>query len=112
MTDQGGAWYRDPVAIGLVGTGVIATGVGAGLLISASSLDSDYKHAATVGQARPLADKARSRGNLGLITTAAGGALVAGGIVWIVLHRDPAEQPPVTGWLAPGGGGLAVTGAF
>jgi hypothetical protein len=33
-------------------------------------------------------------------------------VVWIVMHRGSGEQRTVTGWLAPGGGGLAVTGAF
>jgi hypothetical protein len=38
--------------------------------------------------------------------------LVGGGVVWILLHRDSGEQRTVTGWLAPGGGSLAITGPF
>ena len=105
-------WYTDPVALGLLGAGLAATGAGTGFLISAKSLDGDAKKAATYDDTRELSDKARSRGNVGLIATGLGGALIAGGVVWIVMHRDTAEQHAVTGWLAPGGGGLAVAGAF
>jgi tetratricopeptide (TPR) repeat protein len=109
------AWYRDPIALGLVGTGVIATGAGAGLLISARSLDQgigDKSKTPTYEDAQKHVDQAKSRGNLGLITAGVGGALVIGGVVWIVTHRGGTEQHMVTGWLAPGGGGLAVAGGF
>lgn len=106
------AWYKDPVAIALVGTGAVATGVGAGLLISARSLDHQAKDAKNYFDVQDLSDRARSRGTLGLITTSVGGALVVGGVVWIVTHRGATEQHALTGWLAPGGGGLAVAGAF
>ena len=109
------AWYKDPITLTLLGTGVVASGIGAGLLVSAGSLDSDSK-AAFKGNhyddAQRLADQAHSRGNIGLITVSAGGALVIGGVVWIALHRGSPEQRVVTGWLAPGGGGLAVAGGF
>jgi hypothetical protein len=106
------AWYHDPVALGLVGTGLVAGGVGAGLLISARSLNNDSRDATTIDEARRLGDQAKSRGNLGLVTAGAGGALLIGGIVWIVLNRPSAEQRTIAGWLAPGGGGVSVTGAF
>jgi tetratricopeptide (TPR) repeat protein len=109
------AWYKDPVALALLGGGVVASGIGAGLLVSARSLDSDSKTAFQgnhYDDAQRLADQAKSRGNIGLITVSAGGALVIGGVVWIALHRGSSEQRTVTGWLAPGGGGLAVAGGF
>lgn len=106
-------WYKDPIALGLLGGGAIATGVGASLLVSAHSLDVDSKNAKSYADALSLGDQAKSRGNLGLITTGVGGALVITGVVWIVMHRDSGEQHVVTGWLAPdGGGGFAVAGAF
>jgi len=100
--------------------GVAGAGAGTVLLISAGSLDSDSKAAfkdLRYDDSQRLADQAKSRGTLGYVTLGVGGALIAGGVVWIALrHRDaePAQgtAPAVTGWLAPGGGGLAVLGAF
>ncbi len=109
---RGRAWYRDPVALTLLGTGLVAGGVGAGLLVSARSLNSDSRDANTIDEARRLGDQARSRGNLGLITAGAGGALLIGGIVWIVLSPHADEQPTVTSWVVPGGGGISVRGGF
>ena len=109
------SWYADPITLTLLGTGVVAAGVGTGLLVSARSLDNDSRAAFLANHyddAQHLADRAKSRGTIGLVTTAAGGALVVGGIVWIALHRGGNEQRSVTGWLAPAGGGLAVTGWF
>lgn len=106
------AWYKDPIALGLLGTGVAATGVGAALLLSARSLDRDADEADDYPQAVSLSDKAKSRGTVGMITAGAGGALIVGGIVWIVTHRNTTERSTITGWVAPTGGGLAVTGGF
>jgi tetratricopeptide (TPR) repeat protein len=108
----GRSWYKDPIALGLLGGGLIATGAGAGLLVSAMSLDSDSKRATSYEDAEDLSARARSRGNLALITGGVGGALLVGGLVWIVLRDDGSERSSVTGWLAPGGGGIAVGGAF
>jgi tetratricopeptide (TPR) repeat protein len=106
------AWYKDPIALTLVGSGVVATGVGVGFLVSASSAHGDFMSAKTYDDAQQSLDTARSRQTIGFISAGAGVALVAGGVVWIVLHRDSTEQHAVTGWLAPGGGGLAVAGGF
>lgn len=106
-------WYKDPVALGLGGGGLVAIGVGTGLLISAKSLDSDSKaEKMDYQRALDLRDKARSRGNLGGATAAVGAAALIGAGVWVVMHRRSAESSTVTGWLAPDGGGLAVSGVF
>jgi tetratricopeptide (TPR) repeat protein len=105
-------WYKDPVAIGLGGVGIVATGVGVGLLISAKSLDSDSKAAMDdYGRALDLRNKARLRGNIGGVTAAVGVGALVGAAVWVVVHRKAGERT-VTGWLAPDGGGLAVAGGF
>lgn len=105
-------WYRDPVAIGLGGVGVVATGVGVGLLISAKSLDSDSKAATDdYGRALDLRNKARLRGNIGGVMAAVGVGALVGAAVWVVVHRKAGERT-VTGWLAPDGGGVAVAGGF
>lgn len=115
MTDTqsgGRAWYKDPIALGLVGTGTVATGVGIGFWLSGKSAHGQIDGASDYGKAQQLDDQAQSRRKIGLITTGVGGALVIGGVVWIVTHRHATEQHAITGWLAPGSGGLAVTGAF
>jgi tetratricopeptide (TPR) repeat protein len=106
------AWYRDPVAVGLLGAGVAATAVGIGFLVSAQSADQDARSAGTYQGVLDAGDRASQRGTLGSITTGVGIALVGGGVVWIVLHRSAGEQRTVTGWLVPGGGGLMAQGRF
>ena len=104
------AWFKDPVALGLIGTGVLATGVGAGLVVSASSLANATPK--NWDEAVDNSKTATSRGYIGQASMAVGGALVIGGVVWIVAHRGGTERAAVTGWVAPGGGGLAVGGPF
>jgi tetratricopeptide (TPR) repeat protein len=106
------AWYRDPIALALLGTGVAAVGVGTGFWLSAQSADHDAKTATTYQQVRNAGDRASQRGTRAAIAGGVGIALVGGGVAWIVLHRDASEQRTVTGWLVPGGGGLAVHGRF
>jgi tetratricopeptide (TPR) repeat protein len=105
-------WYRDPITLTLVGSGALAVSVGVGFLASARSADSAFKSAGDYSAAQSLSDKAKSRQKIGLITSGVGGALLVGGVVWIFTHRDPTEQHAVAGWVAPDGGGLAVTGMF
>lgn len=106
------SWYKDPISLGLVGAGVVGLGVGAGFLIWARSLNNNIKNANDYPAAKRFSDRSKSHGKIGLIAGGAGGVLVVGGVVWIVLHRGGSEQPPVTGWLGPSGGGLAFNGAF
>jgi len=106
-------WYKDPIALGLGGGGVVLLGVGTGLLISAKSLDSDSKaERDDYHRALDLRDQARSRGNIGGATAAVGALALIGAGVWVATHRKSAESSTVTGWLVPGSGGLAVAGAF
>lgn len=128
------SWYRDPIALGLAGSGILVTAVGGGLLYTAWSLDQDSKAAFESNQydmAQSLADRAKSRDTLAVVTMGVGGVLVVGGAVWIATHRGkehasghaapgsargPVDSSPgwrtVTGWVAPGSAGLAVFGAF
>jgi hypothetical protein len=96
----------------LLGTGVVATGVGIGFLLSAQSADRDAKSAKTYQGVLDAGDRASRRGTVGSITLAVGIALMGGGVASIVLHRDSGEQRTVTGWLLPGGGGLVVHARF
>ncbi|NVB82042.1 MAG: hypothetical protein HOV81_26915, partial [Kofleriaceae bacterium] len=47
----------------------------------------------------------------GVVGLAAGGTFVAIGALWYAT-REPSSSPAVTGWLAPTGGGIAVSGGF
>jgi tetratricopeptide (TPR) repeat protein len=105
-------WYRDPITLALLGAGVVGTGIGAGFLISARTEHLAVADAANLDEARQHSDNARSRRNLGFITGGLGVALLGGGATWLMLHRGSGERRTVTGWLAPGGGGLAIGGAF
>lgn len=106
------AWYRDPIALALLGSGVAAIGVGTGFLFSARSADHDARTATTYQQVLDAGNRASQRGTFGLVTNGIGIAWVVGGVAWIFQHRDSGEQRTVTGWLEPGGGGLAITGPF
>lgn len=105
-------WYRDPIALGLLGTGAVAIGVGTGFLVSARSADHDAKSAKTYQGVLDARDRASRRGTVGSIATAVGIAAVGGGVAWIVLRRDSGEQRAVTAWLLPDSGGLVVHGRF
>jgi tetratricopeptide (TPR) repeat protein len=107
------AWWKDPVGGALVGVGVVGLGVGGYLLISARSLDADKDNATSYGEFKRLEDKASSRGTLGVIAAAGGGALLVAGIVWYATRGGGDERPTqVTGWITSDGGGVAAAGRF
>jgi hypothetical protein len=105
------AWWRDPIGDGLVGAGVVGVVVGGIELSAASSADSHKAKATTYADFKKYSDDATSKGRIGVIAAGTGGALIVGGIVWYVTHRDR-QEPAVTGWLGPTGGGLALGGSF
>jgi hypothetical protein len=105
-------WYREPITLTLLGVGVATTAVGVGFMISAHSEHVAVSGAGTLNDARQHSDNAKSRLQVGLVTGSIGIAVVGGGVAWMLLHRNSRERRTVTGWLAPGGGGLAFTGPF
>ena len=110
--DEGGrAWWKSPVGDGLVIVGVAGLVVGGIELSSAASADSDKANATSYVDFKRFESKADSDGKLGVIAAGAGGACIALGIIWYATHRDHHEHQ-VTGWLAPSGGGVALTGGF
>src|SRR5262249_28907305 len=110
--DGGHAWWKDPIGDSLVILGLAGGGVGAALLVSASSANSSVKNATSFGDAQALQDRAHWQGQYGVIAASAGGALLVTGIIWYATHTHHAEQPVVTGWIAPSGGGIAISGGF
>jgi hypothetical protein len=106
-------FYKDPVALGLGGAGVVAAGVGVGFLVAARSASNAAKTAPTYQEVLDDNRKVDQRNNLGGGGLIAGGVLIAGSVGWVLWKRhDAGEQRTVTGWLTPGGGGLVIAGPF
>lgn len=108
---EGRTWWKDPVGGALVGAGAIGIGLGIVFLVQASAADSDKANAMSYDEYESLANRAESRGRLGVISLVAGGALAAGGVVWYVTRKPNAEKT-VTTLVVPGGGGIALSGRF
>ncbi len=106
------AWWKNPVGGALVGLGVVAAGVGTVFLVQGSSADSDKANATSYNEYQALDDKAESRGRMGVIGLAVGGALITGGVIWYATHGSKKPNNTLSGWLAPSGGGLVVSGGF
>lgn len=109
--DDARAWWKDPVGGALVGAGVVGVGLGTVFLVQGRNADADKDRATTYPEYVRLSDRAESRGRLGVIGLAAGGALVAGGIIWY-LTRKPAAERTLTTLVLPSGGGVALSGRF
>jgi tetratricopeptide (TPR) repeat protein len=104
-------FYKDPVALGLGGAGVVAAGIGIGFLVAAHSASNDAKTASTYQQVQDDNHKVDQRNNLGGGGLIVGAALVAAGAGWVLWGpHGSGEKRTVTGWLAPGGGGLVIAG--
>jgi tetratricopeptide (TPR) repeat protein len=111
ITNEGRAWWKDPVGGALVGAGAISIGVGIVFLVQASAADADKSDALLYPEFESLADRAESRGRLGVIGLGAGGALATAGVVWYVTHK-PSSERAVTTLVLPSGAGVAFSGRF
>lgn len=110
-SSEGHAWWKDPVGGALVGVGLVGVGVGAVFLVQAHAAEADKATAGTYDEFEAFDEKAQSRGRLGVIGLAAGGAFVAIGALWYAT-RKPSSSPTLTGWVTPESSGLAVLGRF
>lgn len=110
----GTPWWQDPLGDTLAGAGLIGLGVGGYYLLSAREAARDADETTDYNQFGPLDDRAKSHGRIGVIVSIAGGALLVGGIIRYATRDSGAtpEQKVLTGWLVPGGGGLAAAGRF
>jgi tetratricopeptide (TPR) repeat protein len=104
--------WKDPIGLAMIGLGVAGLATGTVFTLQARSADQDKDSAPTYDEFVRLRDRAESKGKLGLIGLGVGGALVAGGIVWIMTRPSGGERPPVSAWFVEGGGGVVVTGGF
>lgn len=111
-SDEGRAWWKDPVGGALVGVGLVGVGVGTVFLVQGRAADKDKATAVTYGEFQRLEDRAEARGKLGTGVLIGGGVLVTAGIVWYATHGGGKHGTQVSGWAAPDGGGLVAFGAF
>jgi hypothetical protein len=98
----------------MLGVGVGGLAAGTVFMLQARSADHDKANATSYDDFLAARDRAESRGKLGTIALAAGGAFVVGGIVWIMTRPSGEHPPPVSGWIDGDGtgGGLTFTGGF
>ncbi|HEY4176312.1 MAG TPA: hypothetical protein VGM90_05755 [Kofleriaceae bacterium] len=105
-----GRWYRDPLGITLIGTGVLAGAIGAVLYQDARSDLDSAETARDNATYLDTVDTAHTKRNVSVVLMLGGGALITGGIVRLV-KRDRAEKSshvalvPTTGGAVFGWGG-------
>ena len=105
------ARWKDPIGGALVGGGAIALGIGIVFLAQGSAANSDKEMAASYPEYEALANRAESRGRLGVISLVAGSALVACGVARY-LTLKPTQETQVLALPLTGGGGVALSGRF
>jgi hypothetical protein len=110
-TPRGRSRWKDPIGLAMLGLGVVGVGVGGAFMFQARAADQDKEDATTHAEFLDARDRAEQKGKIGVIGLAAGGALVAGGLVWI-MTRPSQERPLVGAWVDGDGGGLVVSGGF
>ncbi|HEY5922879.1 MAG TPA: hypothetical protein VIV11_14470 [Kofleriaceae bacterium] len=108
---EGRVWWKDPIGGAVVGAGVVGLGLGIVFLVQGSAAESDKATAMSYPEYESLANRAESRGRLGVISLVAGSALIACGVVRYVTLK-PSKETQVTTLALPGGGGLALSGRF
>ncbi len=113
-TDRGSTRprWQDPIGLSLVGVGAIGLVVGTTFLVKGSSAQSDADSATTYDDYLAASERAESNGRVGVVGLVVGGAFVTAGVVWYMTRTPATADRTVTGWVAPGSGGLAVSGRF
>jgi len=102
-----GPWYKDTVAVTLLGLGVAGIGVGATFTALSFSSEGDADSASSLDEYRNSLDTAESQRVIGLAALGVGTALVAGAAVKYFVFGDSAE--PTDGLtVAPTRQGAAV----
>ena len=110
-------WWKDPIGGALVGTGVVATAVGATFYaLSVSALkDADAAQAnqTSYDDYATSLDRARRQRTIAIVGLAAGGGLIAGGVVRYLLVSRDGPSPTTVGFAYDGSDGLfVVAGSF
>lgn len=113
-TDQGSTRprWQDPIGLSLVGVGALGLVLGTTFLVKGSSAQSDADSATTYDDYLAASDRAESNGRVGVVGLVVGGAFVTAGVIWYMTRTPADADRTLTGWIAPGSGGLAVSGRF
>ena len=96
------SWRRDPWAIALTATGVLALGVGGGYLIAAEVARGDAGGATTYVDYARRWSTANDRLDVAIGALAIGGVLVATGVARFLIVRHRAHHEPSAVWIGPG----------
>jgi hypothetical protein len=107
-------WSVDALDVALAGAGAIALAVGTTYLVLADRHAKDADGAPDIAAFERERERAESARRIGLVTTVAGGVVLAAGVVRYVLRprSTPAPGPGVTGFVSPSGAGLSFTTSF
>jgi|GEM_PF-636699 len=104
-------WYLDPVGDALAATGVVAAGVGVGLIVGAEVLDGKPQ-APSYAEHVERVERVQTLRIAGAVTAGIGGALIIGGAIrWALVARE--SKAPSVGLMWGGGlTGLQLQGRF
>ncbi len=115
VRDRGAAspWYTDPVGMILLGTGVIAAGVGTGFLVASHGKEADAEDNGfdRYDEHRSALDTAKRQRTIGGIAGGVGVALMAAGVIRLIM-REPEATPSVGVWFTPRVAGASVSRSF
>ena len=106
-------WWQDGFGDALLVVGVAGLAAGGVFLVQAHTADQDKATATNYFDYKADADRADSRGKIGVIAAASGGVVFVASIVHYIAHghSSPAAGS-ASAWVAPNGGGLVWSGRF
>lgn len=102
--------FQHKLAVVLVGSGLVASGVGLGYYVKARGSASDASRQAAHQEAIAHYERAKDRTLVARITGGVGAALVIAGVVRFVLNRPEEREPSTTIVLVPNG--IEIAGRF
>jgi tetratricopeptide (TPR) repeat protein len=104
--DEGeGRWYRDALGITLIGTGVLAGAIGTVVYTDARSDLDSAETATNHAMYEDTVDTAHTKRNVSVVLMVGGGALIAGGVVRLVM-RERAEKSSHVALVPTNGGAV------
>ena len=105
-------WYSDGLGWAITAAGFVAGGVGLGLLSNASALRSDAKRELNVDTRIALESRADSRETTGIVLGLTGVAMLAAGVVKLILTGKKQPRSPGRVDVAFGVNWIGLQGKF